>query len=422
MLRLYNLNQKEKEEKKEKKEKKKKKVSFKPFIVGAKPREWKFWEEGKCGCPNQQKWFSKACCENESKYITKDVDCEECGPLSWTYPDWKVEKFFLPMPAELKTNCLKVGEKIMPWEEEKTLPKKIYGNLGNLGLYKFDTSEVNSWFEIVFQDVKRIAQVPISPCFLWHCHWYRDCLNNTMLIFHTQEYCRYKEAEFEQLCPAIECQQVRNEKNSEATIRKCQQYCTLEHYRHTIIYLSKTNEFYYIDNYKTYLKNQNVDSIAQAYDVENLFRTSHKLCHELALGMVVAKQNDGIFWAPVSNVKTLICWNNEKQLAYKRKAITYCANSQLKLLREVKEGLDEIPFGPMAVLETIKSNILSCIHEYFSYSEQTQLIENINERWKQFFKKNKCETKSEEDCYLKFLNEVLHDLKNDSVSPLKPAV
>ena len=109
-------------------------------------------------------------------------------------------------------------------------------------------------------------------------------------------------------------------------------------------------------------------------------------------------------------------------MAYKRKAITYCANSQLKLLREVKEGLDEIPFGPMAVLETIKSNILSCIHEYFSYSEQTQLIENINERWKQFFKNNKCETKSEEDCYLKFLNEVLHDLKNDSVSPLKPAV
>ena len=57
MLRLYNLNQKEKK-KEEKKEKKEKKVSFKPFIVNdAKSREWKFWEEGKCGCPNQQKWF-----------------------------------------------------------------------------------------------------------------------------------------------------------------------------------------------------------------------------------------------------------------------------------------------------------------------------------------------------------------------------
>ena len=53
MLHLYNLNPKEKKEKKEKKE-----VSFKPFIVNdAQPREWKFWEEGKCGCPNQQKWF-----------------------------------------------------------------------------------------------------------------------------------------------------------------------------------------------------------------------------------------------------------------------------------------------------------------------------------------------------------------------------
>jgi len=59
----------------------------------------------------------------------------------------------------------------------------------------------------------------------------------------------------------------------------------------------------------------------------------------------------------------------------------------------------------------IKSRISSCIHEYFSYSEQQQLIKNINERWKQFFINNICETQSEEDCHLKFLNDVLHDLK-----------
>ena len=141
-------------------------------------------------------------------------------------------------------------------------------------LVKFcPNSPLISWFQSLFKQVSILSVSPLyNYCNLWHFHWYTKD-DYYLMIFHTNEFCDFNEKEFTTLCTETNldddtCTELfaltqnanwgvksnYNFPNTGPPPQGCGKCNPFDQYRHTIVYSSKTNHFYFIEDYKNYLK------------------------------------------------------------------------------------------------------------------------------------------------------------------------